>query len=376
MRIGVPKEIKDQEGRVGITPAGVHELVDAGHSVLIEKAAGEGSGISDRDYERRGARIVRSAAEAWDAEMVMKVKEPLPEEYSYLRPRQILFTYVHLAAAPDLTRTLLESGTVTIAYETVQLPDGDLPLLTPMSEVAGRMAIQEGAFYLKKTAGGKGTLLGGVTGVAPANVAIIGAGVVGTHAAKVATGMGAQVTVLERNPRRMAYLDDVIHGRAMAVMSNPVTIEQAVAYADLLVGAVLIPGARAPRLVTESMVRTMKPGSVIVDVAVDQGGCIETTEPTTHTHPVIMKFGVLHYGVTNMPGALPRTSTYALTNVTIRYALEIAGKGWRRAALDDPALAHGVNTAEGHLTHPAVAEAHGIPYTPLSKLLQAGPINQ
>jgi alanine dehydrogenase len=258
----------------------------------------------------------------------------------------------------------------------VQLPDGDLPLLTPMSEVAGRMAIQEGAFYLKKTAGGKGTLLGGVTGVAPANVAIIGGGVVGTHAAKVATGMGAQVTVLERNPRRMQYLDDVIHGRAMAVMSNPVTIEQAVAYADLLVGAVLIPGARAPRLVTEAMVRTMKPGSVIVDVAVDQGGCIETTEPTTHTHPVVVKYGVLHYGVTNMPGALPRTSTYALTNVTIGYALEIAGKGWRQAALDDPALAHGVNTAEGHLTHPAVAEAHGIPYTPLSKLLQAGPINQ
>lgn len=366
MRIGVPEEIKDQEGRVGITPAGVHELVDAGHAVLIERSAGEGSGIPDRDYVRRGARIVRSAAEAWDAEMVMKVKEPLPEEYPHLRPRQILYTYVHLAAAPELTRTLLESGTVTIAYETVQLPDGELPLLTPMSEVAGRMAIQEGAFYLKETAGGKGTLLGGVTGVAPANVVIIGGGVVGTHAAKVATGMGAQVTVLERNPRRMAYLDDVLHGRAMAVMSNPVTVEQAVAYADLLVGAVLIPGARAPRLVTEAMVRTMKAGSVIVDVAVDQGGCVETTEPTTHTHPIVVKHDVLHYGVTN----IPRTSTYALTNATIRYALAIAGKGWRRAAIEDPALARGVNTAEGQLTHPAVAEAHGLPYAPLEKLLR------
>jgi alanine dehydrogenase len=369
MRIGVPKEIKDQEGRVGITPAGVRELADAGHTVFIEKSAGDESGISDRDYERWGARIVRSAAEAWDAEMVMKVKEPLPEEYPHLRPRQILYTYVHLAAAPGLTRTLLESGTVTIAYETVQLPDGELPLLTPMSEVAGRMAIQEGAFYLKETAGGKGTLLGGVTGVAPANVVIIGGGVVGSHAAKVATGMGAQVTVLERNPRRMAYLDDVLHGRAMAVMSNPVTLEQAVAYADLLVGAVLIPGARAPRLVSEAMVRMMKPGSVIVDVAVDQGGCVETTEPTTHTHPIVVKHGVLHYGVTNMPGALPRTSTYALTNATIRYALAIAEKGWRRAAKEDPALGHGVNTAEGQLTHPAVAEAHGLPYTPLGKLL-------
>jgi len=370
VRVGVPKEIKDQEGRVGITPAGVHELVDAGHTVVIQTGAGEGSGISDRDYERRGARIVRSAAEVWDAEMVMKVKEPLPEEYAYLRPRQILFTYVHLAAAPELTQTLLESGTVTIAYETVQLPDGELPLLTPMSEVAGRMAVQEGAFYLKETAGGKGTLIGGVTGVPPANVVIIGAGVVGTHAAKVATGMGAQVTVLERNLRRMAYLEDILHGRVMTVMSNPVTLELAVAYADLLVGAVLIPGARAPRLVTEAMVRTMKPGSVIVDVAVDQGGCVETTEPTTHSHPIVVKHDVLHYGVTNMPGALPRTSTYALTNATIRYALEIAGKGWRRAASDDPALARGVNTAEGHLTHPAVAAAHGLPYAPLEKLLR------
>jgi alanine dehydrogenase len=370
MRIGVPREIKDQEGRVGITPAGVHELGHAGHAVVVEAGAGAESGISDRDYERRGARIARHAADAWDADMVLKVKEPLPAEYPYLRPGLILFTYLHLAAEPDLTRTLLRTRTVAIAYETVQLPDGELPLLTPMSEVAGRMAIQEGAFYLKKTAGGKGTLLGGVTGVAPANVVILGGGVVGSHAAKVATGMGAQVTLLETHPRRIAYLDDVLHGRVMAVMSNPVTVEQAVAYADLLVGAVLIPGARAPRIVTEAMVRTMKPGSVIVDVAVDQGGCVETTRPTTHSHPVFERHGVLHYGVTNMPGALPRTSTFALTNVTIRYALEVASKGWQRAAREDPALAHGVNAAEGHLTHPAVAASHGLEYTPLDTLLR------
>ncbi len=370
MRIGVPRELKDQEGRVAITPAGVHELVDAGHRVVVEAGAGEESGISDRDYERRGAQIARHAAEVWDADMVLKVKEPLPPEYGYLRPDLILFAYLHLAAEPELTRALLQTRTVAIAYETVQLPDGELPLLTPMSEVAGRMAIQEGAFYLKKTAGGKGTLLGGVTGVAPANVVILGGGVVGTHAAKVAIGMGAQVTLLEKNVRRMAYLDDVLHGRVMAVMSNAVTIEQAVAYADLLVGAVLIPGARAPRLVTEAMVRTMKPGSVVVDVAVDQGGCVETTQPTTHTHPVFERWGVLHYGVTNMPGALPRTSTFALTNATIRYALAIASKGWRQAAREDRALAHGVNAAEGRLVHPAVAAAHGREHTPLETLLR------
>jgi alanine dehydrogenase len=370
MRIGVPKETMDQEGRVGITPAGVHELTDADHTVIIQSGAGEGSGIADPDYERRGARIARRAAEAWDVDMVMKVKEPLAEEYGYLRPGLILFAYLHLAAEPELTQTLLKARIVAIAYETVQLPDGELPLLTPMSEVAGRMAIQEGAFYLKKTAGGKGTLLGGVTGVAPANVVILGGGVVGSNAGKVAIGMGAQVTLLDKNTRRLAYLDDILHGRILGVMSNPVTIEQAVTYADLLVGAVLIPGARAPRLVTEGMVRTMKPGSVIVDVAVDQGGCIETTRPTTHSHPVFEKHGVLHYGVTNMPGALPRTSTFALTNATIRYALAIAEKGWQRAALEDPALGHGINAVDGHLTHPAVAASHGLPSTPLESLLQ------
>jgi len=369
MRIGVPKEIKEQEGRVGITPAGVHELVAAGHTVLVQATAGEESGIVDRDYERRGATMVPGSDDAWDADMVLKVKEPLAREYGYLRPGLIVFTYLHLAAERELTRALLRGRTVGIGYETVQLADGELPLLTPMSEVAGRMAVQEGAFYLKKTAGGKGTLLGGVTGVAPANVVILGGGVVGTHVAKVATGMGAQVVVLEKNPRRMAYLDDVLHGRVMAIMSNPVTLEQAMTYADLLIGAVLIPGARAPRLASEAMVRTMKPGSVIVDVAVDQGGCIATTEPTTHAHPVIEKFGVLHYGVTNMPGALPRTSTFALTNVTIGYALELAAKGWRRAAQETPALARGINTAEGQITYRAVAEAHGLEYVPLERLL-------
>lgn len=369
MRIGVPREIKDQEGRVGITPAGVHELVDADHTVLVQAGAGLESGVPDRDYERRGARIVPAAEDAWDADLVIKVKEPLPSEYRYLRPGLVLFTYLHLAAAPELTQALLRSRTVGIAYETVQLPDGELPLLTPMSEVAGRMAIQEGAYYLKKTAGGKGILLGGVTGVAPANVVILGGGVVGTQAAKVASGMGAQVTVLEKNPRRMAYLEDILHGRVIAVMSNPVTVEQAVAYADLLVGAVLIPGARAPRIVTEAMVKSMKPGSVIVDVSVDQGGCVETTRPTTHSEPVFERHGVVHYGVTNMPGAVPRTSTFALTNATIRYALALASKGWREAARQDPALARGVNVAEGRITHPAVAEAHGLPHTPLDVLL-------
>lgn len=370
MRIGIPKEIKDQEGRVGITPAGVHEFTDANHTVIIEAGAGEESGITDTEYTRRGARIVHTAPEAWDVDLVLKVKEPLPEEYGYLREDLILFTYLHLAADLELTQALLRSRVIGIAYETVQLPDGELPLLTPMSEVAGRMSVQEGAFYLKKTAGGRGTLLGGVTGVAPANVVIVGGGVVGTHAARVAAGMGAQVTVLEKSPRRMAYLDDVMHGRAITIMSNPVTLEQAVAYADLLVGAVLIPGARAPRLVSTEMVQEMKPGSVIVDVAVDQGGCIETTRPTTHSHPVFTLYGVVHYGVTNMPGALPRTSTFGLTNATIGYAIEIASKGWERAVREDPSLARGVNTAAGHMTYSAVAEAHGIQYTPLEDLLK------
>ncbi|MDR5684058.1 MAG: alanine dehydrogenase [Armatimonadota bacterium] len=371
MRIGVPTERKDQEYRVGITPAGVIQLVQAGHEVVIEAGAGEGSGFADEEYRRRGARITRDAAEVWGCDMVMKVKEPLPEEFDHLRPGLVLYAYLHLAAEPVLTDALVRSRAVAIAYETVQLPDGDLPLLTPMSEVAGKLAIQEAAYHLKRTRGGKGTLLGGVTGVAPGTVVIVGGGVVGENAAKVALGMGAQVTVLERNPRRMAFLDHVLHGRIQTVMSNPYTLEQAVAYADVLVGAVLIPGARAPRLVTEEMVRTMKPGSVIVDVSIDQGGCVETIRPTSHSDPVFTKHGVIHYGVTNMPGAVPRTSTFALTNVTIGYALAIANKGWERACREDPALARGLNVVDGKIIHAGVAEAHGMPHTPVEEVLAA-----
>jgi len=369
MRIGVPRERKEQEYRVGITPAGVMQLVEAGHEVLVESGAGEGSGFSDEEYRRRGARIVPDPAEVWGCELVLKVKEPLPSEYPYLRPGLVLFAFLHLAANPDLTSALLRARTVAIAYETVQLPDGELPLLTPMSEVAGKLAIQEASYHLKRTQGGKGTLLGGVTGVAPGTVVILGGGVVGTNAARVALGMGAQVTILERNFRRMLFLDDVLHGRFQVLTSNPYTIEQAVAYADVLVGAVLIPGARAPRLVTEEMVRSMKPGSVIVDVSIDQGGCVEGIRPTIHSEPVYVRHGVIHYAVTNMPAAVPRTSTVALTNATIGYALSIADKGWERACREDPALARGLNVVAGHVTHAGVAEAHGLSYTPVTELL-------
>lgn len=369
MRIGVPRERMDQEYRVGITPAGVMQLGQAGHRVVVESGAGEGSGFSDEDYARRGAQLTRDPAEVWGCDLVMKVKEPLPEEYRFLRPGLVLFAFLHLAAHPELTAALLRARTVAIAYETVQLPDGELPLLTPMSEVAGKLAIQEASYHLKRTQGGKGTLLGGVTGVAPGTVVILGGGVVGANAARVALGMGAQVTILEKSFRRMLFLDDVLHGRFQVLASNPYTIEQAVAYADVLVGAVLIPGARAPRLVTEEMVRTMKPGSVIVDVSIDQGGCVEGIRPTTHSDPVYVRHGVIHYAVTNMPAAVPRTSTVALTNATIGYALAIATKGWRRALQDDPALARGLNVVDGHVTHAGVAEAHGLPYTPVDEIL-------
>ncbi|MDR7415399.1 MAG: alanine dehydrogenase [Armatimonadota bacterium] len=370
MRIGVPRERKEQEYRVGITPAGVMQLVEAGHEVLVEAGAGEGSGFSDEEYGRRGARVIRDPAEVWGADLVLKVKEPLPEEYRYLRPGLVLFAFLHLAADPQLTHALLGSRAVAIAYETVQLPDGELPLLTPMSEVAGKLAVQEAAYHLKRTGGGKGTLLGGVTGVAPGTVVILGGGVVGTNAARVALGMGAQVTVLEKNPRRMRFLDEVLHGRFQALASNPYTIEQAVAYADVLVGAVLVPGARTPRLVTEEMVKAMKPGSVIVDVSIDQGGCVEGIRPTTHRDPVYVRHGVVHYAVPNMPSAVPRTSTVALTNATIPYALQIAAKGWIRACREDPALRRGLNVVEGALTHPGVAEAHGLPYAPAEEILE------
>ncbi|AEB11993.1 alanine dehydrogenase [Marinithermus hydrothermalis] len=369
MVIGVPKEIKTLENRVALTPGGVESLVRRGHTVLVERGAGVGSGISDAEYEAAGAQLVE-AAEAWGAELVVKVKEPLPEEYPYLREDLVLFTYLHLAADEALTRALLEAGTAAIAYETVQLANGALPLLTPMSEVAGRMATQVGAHFLEKSQGGRGVLLGGVPGVPPASVVILGGGTVGTNAAKIALGMGAQVTILDVNHARLQYLDDVFGGRIITVTSNEANIKRAVQHADLLIGAVLIPGAKAPKLVTREMLPTMKEGAVIVDVAVDQGGCVETIRPTTHADPTYVVDGVVHYGVANMPGAVPRTSTFALTNQTLPYLLRLAEKGLN-ALKEDPALLKGLNTLAGRVTHPAVAEAFSLAYTPPDEALAA-----
>lgn len=367
--IGVPREIKADENRVAITPAGVMALAGHGHRVLVQSGAGEGSGFTDEDFRAAGAVMV-SREEAWGADLVLKVKEPLAEEYGFFRPGQVLFTYLHLAPERELTLALLNREVVAIAYETVQLPDGSLPLLTPMSEVAGRMAVQIGAHFLEKRQGGRGVLLGGVPGVPPADVVIIGGGTVGTNAAKIALGMGARVTVLDISAERLRYLDDLFAGQVTTLMSNSYNIAQAVSRADLLVGAVLIPGARAPQLVSEDMVRTMKPGSVIVDVAIDQGGIVATMDRvTTHSHPTFVKHGVVHYAVANIPGAVPRTSTLALTNVTMPYALRLADMGWRRAAQEDPCLARGVNVCLGHVTYPAVAEAHGLACKPLAELL-------
>jgi alanine dehydrogenase len=363
MRIGVPKEIKNNENRVALTPAGVQALTRAGHEVRVERGAGAGAGFSDEDYAREGALIV-SQEEAWnDSDMVMKVKEPLPSEYKFFREGLVLFTYLHLAAEPELTQTLLKKKMVAIAYETVQTANGFLPLLAPMSEIAGRMAPQIGAQFLEKHYGGAGILLGGVPGVPPADVVIVGGGAVGTNAAKIALGLGARVTIFDKNPDRLRYLDDLFGGRVQTVMSNSYELARAVASADLLIGAVLVPGAKAPKLVTEEMVKSMKPGSVIVDVAIDQGGSVETIDRiTTHDNPVYIKHGVVHYAVANMPGAVARTSTLALTNATLPYAEKIANMGWEAAVLNDPALAKGVNTAYGMLTHPAVAESLGLPY--------------
>ncbi len=365
MIIGIPKEIKDNEYRVSMTPGGVHLLVEAGHTVLVGEAAGEGSRFTDDDYIQAGAKIV-SAADAWNqAEMVVKVKEPMPAEYQYLRPDLLLFTYLHLAAAETLTRTMLESGVTGVAYETVELPNGALPLLTPMSEVAGRMAAQIGAQYLERSQGGRGKLLGGIPGVKPASVVVIGGGVVGTNAAQIALGMGARVTMLDVNIDRLRQLSEVLHGNFETWASNPLHIARAVERADLVIGAVLVKGARAPKLVSREMISTMKPGSVIVDVAVDQGGCVETTHATTHSDPVYFVDGVLHYGVANMPGAVPRTSTHGLSNATLPYVLKLAKLGFEEAIKADKSLALGVNTYKGKLTYPAVAEAFGMDYTPL-----------
>ncbi len=363
MIIGVPREIKNNENRVALTPAGVEALVNAGHRVLIETDAGNGSGFSNEDFSRAGGEIVAEAVSVWNnADMVVKVKEPLPEEYDYFRPELILFTYLHLAAAGDLIHHLLKKGVTALAYETIQHDDGSLPLLTPMSEVAGRMSVQIGAHFLEKAQGGCGVLLGGVPGVEPGHVVILGGGIVGTNAAKMAAGLRARVTILDNNPRRLRELDDLFQGRVNVLMSNSYNIAEATTDADLLIGAVLLPGARAPRLVSEEMVRQMKNGSVIVDVAVDQGGCIETIDRvTTHDQPTYVKHGIVHYGVANMPGAVSRTSTLALTNVTLPYIMELAGKGVERATTENRMLFKGINVMDGQVIHPAVAEAFDMP---------------
>lgn len=370
MIIGVPKEIKDSENRVGLTPAGVTTFAQAGHEVRVETNAGIGSGFTDEDYIAAGASVVSSAEEAWAADLVIKVKEPLEEEFKYFREGLIIYTYFHLAPEPALTKALIDNKVTAIAYETIQLDNGALPLLTPMSEVAGRMSVQIGAQFLEKTKGGKGVLLSGVPGVSPGEVVIIGGGIVGTNAAKMALGYGANVTLLDINVDRLRQLDDQFQGRLRTLMSNSYNIAEAVKKADLLIGAVLVPGSRAPRLVSEEMVKTMQPGSVIIDVAVDQGGSIETIDRvTTHSNPTYEKHGVIHYAVSNIPGAVARTATIALTNVTVPYGTQIANKGWKQAARDNRALAKGVNVAEGKVTYQAVAEAHGLTYTPLETLL-------
>jgi alanine dehydrogenase len=370
MKIGTVKEIKDNEYRVGLVPGGVKTLTSAGHEVYVETGAGAGSGISNDDYQAAGATVLPSADEVFaKAEMIVKVKEPLAQEVAKLRKGQILFTYLHLAPMKELTESLLSRGVIGIAYETITAEDGTLPLLTPMSEVAGRMAIQEGAHYLEKAEGGLGMLVGGVPGVPRGEIVIIGGGVVGLNAAKMAVGLGAHVTVLDKSLPRMQYLDDIFGGRITTLMSNPITIRESVVRADMVVGAVLIPGASAPKLVTRDMIRQMKNGAVIVDVAVDQGGCLETTRPTTHSDPTYVVDGVVHYCVANMPGAVPRTSTFALTNVTLPYALTIAHKGVVQAVRDDRSLRAGVNTYEGRLTSEAVAHSQGREHTPLDRLL-------
>jgi len=371
MRIGVPREIKNNENRVAMTPAGVVNLVGFGHEVYIETNAGLGSGFTDEQYVNAGATIVSTASEAWQVDMVMKVKEPLPEEYQYFREGLLLFTYLHLAAEPELTKALVEKKVIGIAYETVQLQNRSLPLLTPMSEVAGRMATQIGAQFLEKPHGGKGILLAGVPGVHRGKVTVIGGGVAGTNAAKMAIGLGAQVTIIDLNPERLRQLDDIFGADVTTLMSNPLNIAEAVEESDLVIGAVLIPGAKAPKLVTEEMIRTMAPGSVVVDIAIDQGGIFETTDRiTTHDNPTYVKHDVVHYAVANMPGAVPRTSTFALTNVTVPYALSIANKGFKQACIENDALFKGINTLDGYVTYKAVAEAHGTSYSDAKTLLE------
>ncbi|WP_027184431.1 alanine dehydrogenase [Desulfovibrio inopinatus] len=370
MIIGVPKEIKNHEYRVGLVPAGAHALVAAGHTVFIEEGTGLGSGITDDEYLAAGADILPSAKDVFDrADMIIKVKEPLPQEYPLLRENQILYTYLHLAPAQQLTEALLDRKIIGVAYETIQLADGSLPLLTPMSEVAGRMATQVGAYYLGKSHGGRGVLLGGVPGVHRGRITIIGGGVVGINAAKIAVGLGAQVTILDVNQGRLAYLDDIFGNGITTLMSNKHTMAEVVANSNLVVGAVLIPGAKAPHLVTREMIASMLPGSVIVDVAIDQGGCIETSHATTHDDPVFVVDDVIHYCVANMPGEFARTSTFALTNVTLPYALALANNGVKQAIENDACLRKGVNVCKGHITCAPVADAMNKPYTNVMTLV-------
>lgn len=370
MIVGILKEIKSEENRVCMTPAGVEVMTAHGHHVIVEKSAGIGSGFSDKDYLKSGAEIVNEPKEVFErAEMVMHVKEPLPSEYDLLREGQILFTYLHLAAAEELTHALIKSKSICIAYETVQKADRSLPLLTPMSEVAGRMAIQQGAKYLEMAQGGHGVLLGGVPGVDPGNVVVIGGGIVGINAAKMACGLGAKVYILDMNLDRLRYLSDVMPANCYNLYSSPAMVRDLVKQADVVVGAVLIPGAKAPKLVTREMLKTMKPGSVLVDVAIDQGGCFETSKPTTHSNPIYMVDNVVHYCVANMPGAVPRTSTLALTNATLPYALKIANKGWEKAMQESAEIKTGANVVKGRIVYEAVAEAFGLEYVPVDGLI-------
>jgi alanine dehydrogenase len=366
MIVGVPKEIKNKENRVGMVIAGVRALTQAGHKVLVQRNAGIGAGISDEDYRKAGATILETAKEIYDkAEMIVKVKEPLPEEYPLLRENQILYTYLHLAADERLTKALMERRIVGIAYETIQPADGSLPLLAPMSAVAGRMATQIGASYLQHDHGGKGVLMGGVPGVERANVVVLGGGVVGVNAAKMAVGLGAKVTIMDVNVHRLDYLSDIFGNEVTTLYSNNEQVERVVTQADLVIGAVLVAGAKAPKLVTREMISRMQPGGVVVDVAVDQGGSVETCRPTSHEHPTYTVDGVIHYAVPNMPGAVPRTSTYALTNVTLKYALKIANLGWKEAVSRDEALLKGVNILNGKVAYKQVADDLGLPYEPV-----------
>jgi alanine dehydrogenase len=374
VKIGVPREIKPDEYRIALTPAGARELVERGHDVLVEAGAGEGSAFSDASFEAVGARI-RSVDEVWqEAELVLKVKEPLSEEYGRLRDDLVLFTYLHLAANDELTGALVDSGAACVAYETVETDNRALPLLAPMSEIAGRIAAQAGAYFLEKPLGGRGLLLGGVPGVAPGKVIVIGGGIVGYNAAVIAIGLGASVTILERSIDRMRYLDEILSGRVSLLMSSSLQIEESVGDADVVIGAVLIPGALAPRLIARRHLGAMKDGAVLVDVAIDQGGCFETAKPTTHSEPVYVVDGVTHYCVTNMPGAVPITATKALTNATLPFVEAIADHGLPEAVARDPSLARGVNVLDGKVTYEAVAEAHGLDYAPLEDVLPLSPV--